>query len=92
MRTSGLPNFRKLWGRIKDDMNKGTYKLRIDNTYDVEKFEGKKSVIMSTSGPLGGKNKFLSVAYIIVGIICFCISGVFAYKKNKNENFGKKIK
>lgn len=31
MRTAGLPNFRKLWGRIEDGMEPGDYMLKIDN-------------------------------------------------------------
>ena len=35
MRTAGLPNFRKLWGRIENGLEKGTYQLEIDNQYEV---------------------------------------------------------
>mmetsp|Transcript_22343 Transcript_22343/g.16809 ORF Transcript_22343/g.16809 Transcript_22343/m.16809 type:complete len:133 (+) Transcript_22343:452-850(+) len=40
MRTAGLPNFRKLWGRVEEDMTPGTYELVIYNQYDVSLFEG----------------------------------------------------
>lgn len=29
MRTAGLPNFRKLWGKIENDLNKGEYTIEI---------------------------------------------------------------
>ena len=29
MRTAGLPNFRKLYGKVTEDLKKGTYELRI---------------------------------------------------------------
>jgi hypothetical protein len=29
MRTAGLPNFRKLWGRIDEGIKKGVYKVVI---------------------------------------------------------------
>jgi len=32
MRTAGLPDFRKLWGRITVDLPAGTYNLKIDNS------------------------------------------------------------
>jgi hypothetical protein len=31
MRTAGLPNFRKLYGRIEKDILPGTYEVTIDN-------------------------------------------------------------
>ena len=40
MRPSGLPNFRKLWGRIHKDLESGNYKLTIDNKFDVDSFSG----------------------------------------------------
>ena len=33
MRTAGLPNFRKLWGRIDEGLEAGSYELWIDNQY-----------------------------------------------------------
>lgn len=56
MRTAGLPNFRKLWGRIQETLVAGTYEFEIKNYYDVDTFDGQKSIVLSTSGPLGGKN------------------------------------
>lgn len=32
MRTAGLPNFRKLWGRINKTMEIGAYKMSIKNS------------------------------------------------------------
>jgi hypothetical protein len=33
MRTAGLPNFRKLWGRIDEGLEPGTYNLYVNNQY-----------------------------------------------------------
>lgn len=38
MRTAGLPNFRKLWGRIPDGLEVGKYQIKIENNYKVDKF------------------------------------------------------
>lgn len=38
MRTAGLPNFRKLWGRIDDNLKAGKYVLKIHNNYEVKPF------------------------------------------------------
>lgn len=32
-------------------------------------FAGAKNIVLSTSGPFGGKNLFLSIAFIVVGVI-----------------------
>lgn len=78
MRTSGLPDFKKLWGKIEIDLEKDkTYYLSISNNYNVKSFEGHKKIIFSTSGPLGGKNDFLAIAFIVVGVICLIIAVIF---------------
>jgi len=53
MRTAGLPNFRKLWGKLSNctgvgaeanctpidaDLPKGEYTVKIQNNYDVSSF------------------------------------------------------
>ena len=38
MRTAGLPNFRKLWGKIDTDLKAGQYKVKISNNYQVKPF------------------------------------------------------
>ena len=98
MRPSGLPNFRKLWGRIRkgsgngDDgdknvLKKGTYRVSIKNFFDVSKFEGEKLFIVSTVNGFGGKNKFLGISYIVVGSISLILSVVFliGYKIHQNK-------
>jgi hypothetical protein len=88
MRTAGLPNFRKLWGRIDEKLPPGSYYLRIVNNYDVSKFQGKKSFVISTTNALGGKNYFLAICYITVGTLCMLFAFVFcvAYTKKMKDN------
>lgn len=87
MRTAGLPNFRKLWGKIDTDLAAGTYSVGINNTYDVASFEGSKSFVLSTTNALGGKNYFLAICYIVVGSLCliFAIIFLFAFLKKRNS-------
>ena len=54
MRTAGLPNFRKLYGKIKDPLEQGQYYLEIINNFDVSSFEGSKHFVLSTTNVLGG--------------------------------------
>lgn len=86
MRTAGLPNFRKLWGKITEDLPPGEYYLLIQNNYEVAPFQGKKSFVISTTNALGGKNYFLAICYITVGTLCMLFSFVFcvAYMKKRN--------
>lgn len=76
MSIAGLPNFRKLWGRIEDDLHTGTYRLLIQNNYDVSGFSGEKMVVLSTTCAFGGKIEFLGVLYIFVGAIALVGAGV----------------
>jgi hypothetical protein len=86
MRTAGLPNFRKLYGKIETDLAPGDYTLTITNRYDVTSFEGKKSFVLSTTNALGGKNYFLAICYIVVGSLCivFAIIFLIAFLKKRN--------
>lgn len=73
MRPAGLPDFRKLWGRI-DGLKKGDYVLEIKNNYATSIFNGTKSIVLSTVNAFGGKNTFLGVSYIVVGGICILMA------------------
>lgn len=88
MRTAGLPNFRKLWGKIQTTLQPGTYYVKINNTYDVSSFEGKKSFVLSTTNALGGKNYFLAICYIVVGSLCIVFAIIFlvAFLKKKSAH------
>lgn len=88
MRTAGLPNFRKLWGKITSNLEKGDYYVKIKNNYEVKPFQGKKSFVISTTNALGGKNYFLAICYITVAALCMVFSFVFcvAYMKKRNVN------
>ena len=70
MRTSGIPNFRKLWGRIEVDLQPGTYFIEIENNYNVADFAAKKFVVFASQSILGGKNTFLAICYIAAGSMC----------------------
>ncbi|KAL0485441.1 cell cycle control protein 50A [Acrasis kona] len=77
MRTAALPNFRKLYRIINVDIPAGTYYLDIEQRYPVSNFSGTKSVILTTSSWIGGKNLFLAIAYMAVGGLCFLLAAAF---------------
>lgn len=77
MRTAGLPNFRKLYGKIENPLKAGKYNLSIINNFDVSSFEGSKHFVLSTTNVLGGQNYFLAICYIIVGGLCLMFGIIF---------------
>ena len=89
MRPAGLPNFRKLWGRIEMKLEAGTrVKVKIIDNFDVSSFNGEKFLILSTVNAFGGKNSFLGISYIVLGGISIILAVVFIigyniHKKNK---------
>lgn len=90
MRTSGLPNFRKLYGVIAQNLVAGTYQLNIANRYAVTSFGGKKTFVLSTTNALGGKNYFMAICYLCAGSACIIFAIVFfaasMHKKQKTNN------
>ncbi|KAF9542930.1 hypothetical protein EC957_001446 [Mortierella hygrophila] len=78
MRTAGLPNFRKLYSKnTDDDLQKGTYTMDINMNYNVTSYGGTKSIVISTVSFMGGRNPFLGIAYVVVGVICVVLGLVF---------------
>ncbi|KAJ0968848.1 hypothetical protein J5N97_021725 [Dioscorea zingiberensis] len=78
MRTAALPTFRKLYGRIEEDLQPNQkITVVIENNYNTYSFGGKKKLVLSTTSWIGGKNDFLGVAYLTVGGLCLFLALVF---------------
>jgi len=92
MRTAALPKFRKLYGKIDNDLPKGDYEFDVLNVYDVAKFKGKKSIIVSNANAFGGKNSFLAISFIILGFICLFITIGFTIKLYMHEKKKRTLK
>lgn len=81
MRTAATPTAHKLYGRIDTDLQAGTTLMfSVQAAFPVASFGGSKSIIVSTAGPLGFKNPFLAVAYIVVGCLSLLAAIAFAVR------------
>uniref|UniRef100_A0A7S3H6C7 Cell cycle control protein 50A n=1 Tax=Spumella elongata TaxID=89044 RepID=A0A7S3H6C7_9STRA len=82
MRPAALPQFRKLYGKIDHDYKKGdTLTFTVTANFEVESFDGSKSLLISNLGEFGGKNPFLGVAYVVVGSISLMFALLFVVKQ-----------
>ncbi|KAI3921483.1 hypothetical protein MKW98_013417 [Papaver atlanticum] len=78
MRIAAFPSFRKLYGKIEEDLFAGdTIIVSLENNYNTYSFSGKKKLVLSTTSWIGGKNDFLGIAYLAVGGICTITAMVF---------------
>ncbi|KAL2971307.1 hypothetical protein AAZX31_15G187700 [Glycine max] len=83
--TAPLPTFRKLYGRIEEDLDvDDVIVVHLENNYSTYSFGGKKKLVLSTLSWLGGKNDFLGVANLFVGAFCILISIIFLLLHVKN--------
>lgn len=55
------------------------FKLSIEYRFRVKHFGGTKSVIISTTSFLGGKNPFLGFVFILLGCICLILGVTFLF-------------
>jgi hypothetical protein len=87
MRPAAFPNFRKLWGRIYQDLKEGEVLiLTITNNYDVSGFKGKKYFILSEINKLGQNNILMGGCYIIVGGSSIILALIFSIGYNIKKN------
>lgn len=95
MRTSPFANFRKLYGRIKGDLEPGiniTVTINHSQYYNESEFQRSnisKSIYLTTVNSFGGKNDELALSFWNFGLLCIILGIVFiiAFKcHNKKSN------
>lgn len=87
MRVAGLPTFRKLWGRVDRPLTAGsTLRVHVASNFPVDQFRGAKGIVISTSSPLGGRNDFLGIGYLVVGVSCLVFGTWFLCARSPPES------
>lgn len=77
MKISLFSNFRKLWGKITKDVEKGKLTVTVQNNYDVDEWNGEKRLVLSNASAFGGKNSALGIIFIVAGSLCMLSSLIF---------------
>ncbi|KAM4888724.1 cell cycle control protein 50C-like [Thomomys bottae] len=95
MRTAAFPTFKKLYRRLsrehyfKEGLPAGNYSFNISYNFPVTRFQGEKSVVLSTLTWSGGDCLFLGLAYTVTGALtwlsAFAIMAIYLMLKNKKE-------
>ena len=68
MTIAATNKFRKLWGKINEDLPPGDYILTIKNIYDINKYGAAKAIVFSNTNAFGQKNTVLAAAYFCAAI------------------------
>ncbi|KAH8165551.1 hypothetical protein CIB48_g2684 [Xylaria polymorpha] len=70
MRTAALPSFFKPWAFGNETLEAGFYTIDIVDNFNMTQYKGRKSLVITTTGPLGGKND-------LPGILWLALAGFF---------------
>lgn len=89
MRTAALPNFRKIYGRVLRTDGSGftagdKIGIRVIPNFLVQPFGGTKALALGTVTELGGRSDVLGIAYLVVGVLCMLLAGIFFLKLKFN--------
>jgi hypothetical protein len=73
-------NFRKLWGRIEQNLSPDNYTLVLENStinlildYNLAQYNSTKSVVITTASPIGNSEFFGYLAFVGAGCVLIAI-------------------
>jgi hypothetical protein len=82
MRTAMFPTFRKLYGKVEGNFKAGdALVFDVTANYEVDSFNGEKSLLISTLGNYGGKNVFIGQLYITIGALFMALGVALLLKQ-----------
>ena len=84
MRPAFMNDFRKLWGKIDEELEKGEYYFEIENNYNVND-DIKKYVVISKINVFGSENTLMIITSLIIGTFCTGIAIYLKYLSNKKD-------
>ncbi|KAK5632163.1 hypothetical protein RRF57_007877 [Xylaria bambusicola] len=77
MRTAALPSFFKPWAFGNETLVAGNYRIDIVDNFNMTAYKGRKSLVISTTGPLGGKNDLPGILWLALAGFFIVISLLF---------------
>ncbi|EGR32892.1 ligand-effect modulator 3 LEM3 family protein, putative [Ichthyophthirius multifiliis] len=77
IRVSGLSKFKKLWGKIDQDLKTGNYIIEINNKFDQKIYNTYKNILINNVTSIGGKNPVLVIAHLVGGSVTLLLGFVF---------------
>jgi len=81
MRIASMPKFRKLYGVINTDLKvNDLLTFNVTANWEVQSFKGKKTLVITTASPFGGRNIQFGNSFLGVGSICVIAAAFFALK------------
>jgi hypothetical protein len=82
MRIAVLPKFRKLYGWIDQPIANGTtLSFQLINNWEVGSFQGRKSLVMTTTNMFGGRNDWMGWYFYYVGFFMLGVALFTAVKQ-----------
>lgn len=89
MRTSGLPNFKKLWGKITEDLQQGDYTMVIANNYNSKDWDGNRYFYLTTLSLIGGKNYLIPITFSVIALFTLAAIIFFCKRFRSLKNIAK---
>jgi len=80
MRVATFSQYLKLYAKIHQDIDEGEYLVYIEDRWPVHRFNGAKSIYLSTTTWIGGPNLGLAIAFIVVGGLSWLLALLFILK------------
>ena len=86
LRTAATSDFRKIWGKIEENLPKGVYTLEIANNYDMSRWKGEKHFVLATTSRFGGKHYLLGGLFVAGAGFSLVIAVVFLLVSRRNRS------